>query len=327
MSSSISTGHYHSMALRTNGTVWSWGWNHFGQLGDGTTTSRRVPVRVENLTGVIQIAGARDHALALKSDGTVWAWGDNEFGNRDRLPHAEQRAGAGERPHERGCHRRRPRPLACGQEQRQRVGLGLEPLRPARRRHDDEPGDAGARRPARDAEDRRGHRGRRPQRGAERGRSRLGVGAELVRAGRRRDGRRTPHPRPAGLHRGHRRDRDRAPAHARRRIRRRRWAWGDNDFGQLGTGRRPTAGRPFGSPTSRPARRLRAGATTASRSSGRGIRSRRWPSACSCRRRCSSCTCGTRPSGTGARWRSWWACRRRCPRSSGSGHRRSAIRA
>ena len=46
----ISTGHYHSMALKTNGTVWSWGWNHFGQLGDGTTTSRRVPVQVRDLT-------------------------------------------------------------------------------------------------------------------------------------------------------------------------------------------------------------------------------------------------------------------------------------
>ena len=151
------------MALKTNGTVWSWGWNHFGQLGDGTTTSRRVPVRVENLTGVIQIAGARDHALALRSDGTVWAWGDNEFGNLGNGSDGQSSVPV----RVNGLtnivvDRRRPRPLACGQEQRQRLGLGLEPLRPARRRHDDEPGDARARLPAGDPEDRRGHGGRRP---------------------------------------------------------------------------------------------------------------------------------------------------------------------
>jgi alpha-tubulin suppressor-like RCC1 family protein len=77
----VETGHYYSMALKGDGTVWMWGWNKFATLGDGTTTNRATPVQVPGLTGVIAIAGARDHTLALESNGTVWAWGDNEFGN------------------------------------------------------------------------------------------------------------------------------------------------------------------------------------------------------------------------------------------------------
>ena len=77
----VETGHYYSMALKSDGTVWMWGWNKFGTLGDGTTTNRPVPVKVSGLANVVAIAGARDHTLALRGDGTVWAWGDNEFGN------------------------------------------------------------------------------------------------------------------------------------------------------------------------------------------------------------------------------------------------------
>jgi alpha-tubulin suppressor-like RCC1 family protein len=77
----VETGHYSTMALKSNGTVWDWGWNKYGVLGNGKTTNSSVPVQVSGLTGVTAIAGGRDMELALKSDGTVWAWGDNEFGN------------------------------------------------------------------------------------------------------------------------------------------------------------------------------------------------------------------------------------------------------
>ena len=77
----IGTGHYHSMALDADGSVWCWGFNKWGILGDGTTTNRSRPVKVSGLTNAIAIAGARDHSLALRADGTVVAWGDNEFGN------------------------------------------------------------------------------------------------------------------------------------------------------------------------------------------------------------------------------------------------------
>ncbi len=82
----IAGGGYHSLAVKSDGgatTVWAWGYNHFGQLGDGTNTDRKTPVQVSGLTGVDVIAGGGYHSLAVKSDGgttTVWAWGDNEYG-------------------------------------------------------------------------------------------------------------------------------------------------------------------------------------------------------------------------------------------------------
>ncbi len=69
-----------SLAARSDGTVWAWGGNYFGQLGDGTTTGRLTPGKVGGLAGVVAVAGASEHSLALMHDGTVWAWGGNEFG-------------------------------------------------------------------------------------------------------------------------------------------------------------------------------------------------------------------------------------------------------
>jgi alpha-tubulin suppressor-like RCC1 family protein len=63
-----------------DGTVWAWGYNFFGQLGDGTTTQRTTPVQVPGLTGVIAVAGSSYHSLAVRNDGTVWAWGNNGYG-------------------------------------------------------------------------------------------------------------------------------------------------------------------------------------------------------------------------------------------------------
>ncbi|NMC00696.1 MAG: hypothetical protein GYA35_10490, partial [Thermoanaerobaculaceae bacterium] len=76
----ITGGYYHSLALKSDGTVWAWGHNNYGQLGDGTTTDRLTPVQVQNLTNIVAIAGGSSHSLALKSDGTVWAWGYNNYG-------------------------------------------------------------------------------------------------------------------------------------------------------------------------------------------------------------------------------------------------------
>jgi ABC-type transport system substrate-binding protein/cyclophilin family peptidyl-prolyl cis-trans isomerase/serine/threonine protein kinase len=60
------------------GTLWAWGKNNDGQLGDGTTTDRTMPVQVINLTDVVAVAGGGSmHCLALKSDGTIWEWGNN----------------------------------------------------------------------------------------------------------------------------------------------------------------------------------------------------------------------------------------------------------
>ena len=76
----IDGGVYYSLALKSDGTVWAWGYNDHGQLGSGTNTSSTTPVQVSNLSGVTNIAGGGLHSLAVKSDGTVSAWGNNYAG-------------------------------------------------------------------------------------------------------------------------------------------------------------------------------------------------------------------------------------------------------
>jgi alpha-tubulin suppressor-like RCC1 family protein len=76
----IAAGYWHGLALRIDGTVWAWGSNSYGQLGDNSQSERYAPVRVSGLTNVIAIAAGTEFSLALKGDGTVWAWGDNSYG-------------------------------------------------------------------------------------------------------------------------------------------------------------------------------------------------------------------------------------------------------
>lgn len=73
----ISGGAGHTMVLMKDGTVWTWGKNYQGQLGDGTTTDSLTPVQVTGLTDVKEIAGGHNYSMALKSDGSVWTWGIN----------------------------------------------------------------------------------------------------------------------------------------------------------------------------------------------------------------------------------------------------------
>ena len=64
-----------TVILKADGTVWAWGMNDFGQLGNGTYESSTVPVRVTNLTDIVAISANYARNLALKGDGTVWYWG------------------------------------------------------------------------------------------------------------------------------------------------------------------------------------------------------------------------------------------------------------
>ncbi len=75
----ISAGEYASLALQSNGSVWSWGSNAFGQLGIGSNTDSNLPVQVSSLSGVVSIKGGGVHSLALKNNGALWAWGLNGY--------------------------------------------------------------------------------------------------------------------------------------------------------------------------------------------------------------------------------------------------------
>jgi alpha-tubulin suppressor-like RCC1 family protein len=79
--SAITAGGDHSCAVARAGGVKCWGYNRYGQLGDGTTIDRHAPVAVSGLAGrVTAIAAGRDHTCALTSTGRVECWGGNYFG-------------------------------------------------------------------------------------------------------------------------------------------------------------------------------------------------------------------------------------------------------
>ena len=69
-----------SLAIKTDGTLWSWGQNNFGQLGLGNTTNYSSPKQVGALTTWATVAGLQRSAVAVKTDGTLWSWGRNANG-------------------------------------------------------------------------------------------------------------------------------------------------------------------------------------------------------------------------------------------------------
>jgi alpha-tubulin suppressor-like RCC1 family protein len=79
---SAKPGTDHTIALKTNGTIWSWGQNQYGQLGLGDTTNRSSPVQIGALTNWAAVQGATESGVAIKTDGTLWSWG---FGNQGML--------------------------------------------------------------------------------------------------------------------------------------------------------------------------------------------------------------------------------------------------
>ncbi|HEV8267269.1 MAG TPA: hypothetical protein VGR00_03515, partial [Thermoanaerobaculia bacterium] len=68
-------GESHNFALRADQTVWAWGWNMFGQVGDASYNDAHVPVQVANLTSIKALGGRGYHSLALDTNGDVWCWG------------------------------------------------------------------------------------------------------------------------------------------------------------------------------------------------------------------------------------------------------------
>jgi alpha-tubulin suppressor-like RCC1 family protein len=77
----IDAGDDHTCAVTALGEVKCWGYNRYGQLGDGTTTSRSVPVRVPGIAGgALAVAAGWGHTCILTADKSVRCWGNNEYG-------------------------------------------------------------------------------------------------------------------------------------------------------------------------------------------------------------------------------------------------------
>ena len=75
------TSYHHAAAIKSDGTLWTWGHNTYGQLGDNTTSSRSSPVTVAGGgTNWAQVSTGSFFVAAIKTDGTLWTWGQNTYG-------------------------------------------------------------------------------------------------------------------------------------------------------------------------------------------------------------------------------------------------------
>jgi alpha-tubulin suppressor-like RCC1 family protein len=80
--SSVSCGRDHTAAIKTDGTLWVWGLNNAGQLGDDTTDNKSSPVQtIVGGTNWSKVDGGYSVTAAIKTDGTLWLWGQNYDGN------------------------------------------------------------------------------------------------------------------------------------------------------------------------------------------------------------------------------------------------------
>jgi len=87
----VSAGSRHTMAIGIDGSLWAWGRNDYGQLGNGTITTydsnfweiiednnQSTPIRI--LSNVVYVSAGQEHTMAIKADGNLWAWGSNRWG-------------------------------------------------------------------------------------------------------------------------------------------------------------------------------------------------------------------------------------------------------
>ena len=75
----VSVSASHTVVIKTDGSLWAWGLNSRGQLGDGTTTDKNIPIRIGTDTNWESVS-ASSHTIAIKTDGSLWAWGSNDKG-------------------------------------------------------------------------------------------------------------------------------------------------------------------------------------------------------------------------------------------------------
>lgn len=79
----VSMGYGHTLALAEDGTVWAWGDNKHGQIGQATEKEKTYsqPMKLDTLSDIIQVVAGANTSYALRADGSVWAWGSDQYGN------------------------------------------------------------------------------------------------------------------------------------------------------------------------------------------------------------------------------------------------------
>ena len=78
--SAVATGSTHTLAVASDGTLWSWGDNSYGQLGNGTKAASSVPKQIGTDSDWLSVAAGSYHSIALKTDGSLYAWGGHGWG-------------------------------------------------------------------------------------------------------------------------------------------------------------------------------------------------------------------------------------------------------
>jgi alpha-tubulin suppressor-like RCC1 family protein len=77
---SISAGTFHAVAIKNNNTLWAWGRNQFGQLGNNSIVDLYVPTAIGTDNDWESVSAAVTHTIATKNSGSLWTWGSNQFG-------------------------------------------------------------------------------------------------------------------------------------------------------------------------------------------------------------------------------------------------------
>lgn len=73
----ISVGESHALVVKEDGSLWAWGSNGAGIIGDGTTEDRTQPVKI--LDDVVSVSASDNNSFAIQKDGTLWGWGNNQY--------------------------------------------------------------------------------------------------------------------------------------------------------------------------------------------------------------------------------------------------------
>jgi len=77
----VTAGGYHSCGIQVDGSLWCWGKNDFGQLGDGTASDQKDPILISAAEGGwLSVSAGGDHTCGVQSDGSLWCWGLNDNG-------------------------------------------------------------------------------------------------------------------------------------------------------------------------------------------------------------------------------------------------------